>query len=100
MQNQIRTRRRSSIDIVHDILRLCDNGGVKKTAIMYGGNLSYDQLRRYLTVLTSQEVVARNGEGNYQITKKGQNTLRQVATVSGVLGGLMGPVPAVESIPI
>lgn len=77
MQNQMKSRRRSSIDIVHDILKLCDGGGIKKTAIMYGGNMSYDQLRRYLSVLTRQKVVARNDDGNYQITAKGQDTLRK-----------------------
>ena len=100
MQNQTTNRRRSSIDIVHDILKLCDNGGVKKTTIMHGGNMSYYQLRRYLTVLTSQEVIARNDEGSYQITVKGQDTLRQVSAVSGVLGDLLGPVPEVEGIPL
>ena len=82
------SRRRPSIDILHDILKLCDTGGVKKTAIMYRGNLSYDQLRRYLTVLARQEIVARNDLGNYQITKKGQQTLRRVSAVAGVLRNL------------
>ena len=88
MQNRIMSRRRSSIDILHDVLRLCDNGGVKKTAIMYRANLSYDQLRRYLTVLTRQEIVARNDAGNYQVTEKGRDILRRVSTVVGVLSDL------------
>ena len=88
MLNRIMSRRRSSIDILHDILKLCENGGIKKTAIMYRGNLSYDQLRRYLTVLTRQGIVTRNDAGNYQVTAKGKDTLRRVSTVVGVLSDL------------
>ena len=102
MQQLIMSRRRSSIDVLHDILKLCDNGGIKKTAIMYRGNLSYDQLRRYLTVLTRQEIVARNDAGNYQVTAKGQDTLRRVSTVVGVLREMRtepGPPAGVENAP-
>ena len=101
MQDLILSRRRSSIDVLHDILKLCNNGGIKKTAIMYRGNLSYDQLRRYLTVLTRQEIVARNDSGNYEVTAKGQHTLRRVSTVVRVLSDLrteLGPPAEVESV--
>ena len=97
MQNRILSRRRSSIDILHDILMLCENGGVKKTTIMYRGNLSYDQLRRYLTVLTKQEIVARSDSGDYQVTEKGQHTLSRVSTVVGVLSDLRTELTPVES---
>ena len=97
MQNRILSRRRSSIDILHDILMLCENGGVKKTTIMYRDNLSYDQLRRYLTVLTKQEIVARNDSGDYQVTEKGQHTLSRVSTVVGVLSDLRTELTPVES---
>jgi predicted transcriptional regulator len=104
MQNRIMSRRRSSIDILHEILMLCDNGGVKKTTIMYRGNLSYDQIRRYLTVLTTREIVARNDAGDYQVTAKGQQILSRVSSVVGVLSDLRtelvaesDSVPAVQS---
>ena len=102
MLNRIMSRRRSSIDILHDILKLCDNGGIRKTAIMYRGNLSYDQLRRYLAVLTRQEIVAKNDLGNYQITAKGQHTLRRVSTVVELLKDLkaeLSPVAEDEKVP-
>ena len=70
----------SSIDILHDILKLCDNGGVKKTAIMYRGNLSYDQLRRYLSALCDEALITRTDIGKYQITSEGQNTLQRIST--------------------
>ena len=74
--------RRSSIEIVHEILSVCDNGGAKKTAIMYQSSLSYDQLRRYLSLLTEQDLVRKNEEGHFQVTPTGLKTLRQM---SGVL---------------
>ena len=98
MQNRIMSRRRSSIDILHDILKLCDSGGIKKTAIMYRGNLSYDQLRRYLAVLTRQEIIAKNDAGDYQITEKGRRTQRRVSTVVELLKDLNAELdPVVEA---
>ena len=68
---------------------------------MYRANLSYDQLRRYLAGLTRQGIIARNNEGNYEVTKKGQDILRRVSTVVEVLSDLRAelcPVAEVESI--
>ena len=83
---------------------MCDNGGIKKTTIMYRGNLSYDQLRRYLTVLTAREIAARNDAGTTQVTAKGQQILSRVSSVVGVLSDLRtelvaesDSVPAVQS---
>ena len=73
--------RRSSIDIVHDILAVCDNGGINKTGIMYRSGLSYDQLRRYLSLLSNKQLIGRNQEGKFQVTPKGQQTLQRVANV-------------------
>ena len=98
MQNRIMGRRRSSIDIFHDILKLCDNGGMRKTAIMYRANLSYKQLRRYLTDLTRQEVLYRDDAGNYQITAKGKDTLRRISTVIGVLRDLHNELDSVAEV--
>ena len=100
MQNRIMSRRRSAIDIVHDVLNLCDNGGVKKTSIMYRGNLSYDQLRRYLAVLTAQDLIARNGQGHYQLTAHGQRTLKRVSSVIKVLKDLRTELTDAEDVPV
>ena len=79
--------RRSAVEIVQEILTVCDNGGVNKTAIMYKSNLSYDQLCRYLALLSEQDLIRKNDEGRFQITPSGQNTLRQM---SSVLRALLG----------
>jgi predicted transcriptional regulator len=42
--------RRSTVEIIFDILSVCSDGA-NKTAIMYQSNLSHDQLARYLTYL-------------------------------------------------
>ena len=95
MQNRIMSRRRSSIDILHDILNLCDSEGLKKTAIMHRGNLSYDQLRRYLTVLMRQGILASDDVGYYRITTKGKDTLRRVSAVVEVLRDLQADLDGV-----
>jgi predicted transcriptional regulator len=36
-----------------------DNGGVNKTAIMYRSNLSYTLLKKYVSSLSSQDLIER-----------------------------------------
>ena len=38
---------------------------------MYRGDLTYDQFRRYLTVLTRQEIIAKNDAGDIRSRKRG-----------------------------
>ena len=73
--------RRSTMEIAHEILSVCDNGGAKKTAIMYQSSLSYDQLRRYLSLLSEQDLIFKNQDGHFQVTPTGQKTLRQMSSV-------------------
>ena len=81
MLNPVMGARRSVIEIVYEMLSVCSDGDLNKTAIMYRCSLSYDQLRRYLTRLCDQGLLRVGGEGRYQITPKGQVTLRQASTV-------------------
>ena len=91
-------RRRTSLEIVYGILSLCDNGGVMKTAIMYRNNMSYEQLQRYLSLLSTQELIHKNGDGLFQLTEGGQDTLQEVASVVRTLRGLRSqPEPATVS---
>ena len=85
MTNAVLGGRRSAIEIVHEILSVCDNGGVNKTAIMYRSNLSYDQLRRYLSLLSGQHLIERNEAGRFETTPSGEETMKQVSTVLGTL---------------
>ena len=81
--------RRSAIEILFEMLSVCSNGGVNKTAIMYLSNLSYDQLLRYLNFMCSNSLVIHNATtGHYHITPKGQDTLEQVEGVINLLRDL------------
>ncbi len=78
--------RRSSLDVAADILRI--NGS--KTAIMYGGNLSYTQTQKYLKALMEQGFLERIDKGErrqeYRSTEKGQRFLELVDTISDLMG--------------
>ncbi len=72
-------RRRSSIEIIADMLRLGEAG---KTEIMYSVNMSYFQLQKYLGFLLERELIDRVTLGNpsvtYRVTKKGLSLLRSI----------------------
>ncbi len=72
-------RRRSSIEVIADMLRLGEAG---KTEIMYSANMSYFQLQKYLNLLLHLELIDKVTVGNpivtYRITKKGLRLLRNI----------------------
>ena len=80
MSTAVMGGRRSTVEIIHEILSLCDKGGINKTAIMYRSNLSYDQLRKYLTMLSEEELITKNEEGHFQVTCTGEKTLKRMST--------------------
>ena len=80
MSTAVMGGRRSTVEIVHEILALCDNGGINKTAIMYRSNLSYDQLRKYLAMLSEEDLIAKNDVGHFQVTSAGEKTLKRMST--------------------
>jgi predicted transcriptional regulator len=73
--------RRSNLEIVYDILALCDNGGVGKTAVMYGANLSYTLLQRYLSSLSSHYLIQMDSVGRYRTTHQGKQLLGDIKGV-------------------
>ena len=50
---------RGKIQIMADIVDLC-KAGIRKTHIMYKGNLSYEQINRYLYELLEKELITQN----------------------------------------
>ncbi len=82
--------RRSAAEIVSEILALCDNGGIGKTAIMYRCNLSYEQLSRYLSILSTQGLIARDHRGRFQLTPQGNAVHGQLTEVVRILHELQG----------
>ncbi|MFC2063091.1 winged helix-turn-helix domain-containing protein [Chloroflexota bacterium] len=76
-------RRRSSIEVIADILRLGEAG---KTEIMYSANMSYHQLQKYLSFLIDMKLIDKVMVGNpvvtYRVTRKG---LRLLKSIDGIL---------------
>ncbi len=77
-------RRRSNIEIIADILRIGEDG-VGKTEIMYGANMSYYQLQKYLNFLLERGFICRlmteNSHFNYRLTEKGSRLLKSIDNV-------------------
>ena len=75
-------RRRSSIEIIADMLRLGEAG---KTEIMYSANMSYFQLQKYLNFMLERRLIDKVTLGNpsvtYRVTKKGLRILRSIDAI-------------------
>jgi len=70
---QNRPKRRDSTAINAEIIAIAKNGA-SKTQIMYRGNLSFNQLRQYLTNLVQVNLLEkslRDGREIYRATPKG-----------------------------
>ena len=71
-----------------DILRL---GQAGKTEIMYGANMSYRQLQRYLGYLTEKGFIDTTKVGNpvtqYKVNKKGFRLLENIEHLLEMLNG-------------
>lgn len=82
-------QRRSDIEIIADMLKLGENGA-GKTRIMYGANLSYSQIQKYLGFLCSQGFINQIKIGNpsvtYQVTDRGLKLIRLINSVKEMLG--------------
>ena len=71
-------RKRSRIEIMHDILKITQQKGgkIKRTHLMYKANLSHKQMKSYLQELVKGDLLEdKNSEKEIfiKITKKGQN---------------------------
>ena len=79
-------RRRSSVEVIADILRL---GQAGKTEIMYSANMSYFQLQKYLNYLMKLALIDKVTVGNpsitYRVTEKGLDLLKSIEGVLEVL---------------
>ncbi|MGQ9640604.1 MAG: winged helix-turn-helix domain-containing protein [Candidatus Bathycorpusculaceae bacterium] len=70
---------RSRFDIIADILRVASgDDGAKKTQIMYGANLSYKVLTRYLSVVLEACLIRfERNRHCYVLTAKGREFLQR-----------------------
>jgi predicted transcriptional regulator len=69
-------KHRSRLGILANILSvISENGGAKKTQIMYQAYLSYKLLKQYLKDLTESKLVVCRSENYYALTPKGEQFL-------------------------
>lgn len=70
--------KRSDVGITLDILRLVRRGE-RKTRIMYGANLSYGMLTRYLDFLVERGFIGANGaDGTYALSERGVTLMQDL----------------------
>jgi len=79
-------RRRSSIEVIADMLRLGEAG---KTEIMYSANMSYFQLQKYLNFMLELRLIDKVTVGNpmvtYRVTRKGLGLLKSIDGILEIL---------------
>lgn len=82
-------RRRSDIEIMADMLKVGENGA-GKTEIMYGANMSYSQIQKYLGYLMGQGFIDKMKMGNpsvtYRVTDSGLKLLQLINNLKEMLG--------------
>lgn len=79
-----RIKYRSRLAILVDILEVIAEGETKPTRIMYGANLSYDRLQKYLDYLIRMGLINEikdNEEVRYRITEKGLQFIKDARRV-------------------
>lgn len=81
-------RRRNEIDITIDILRLAQNGGARKTHIVYRANLNFQMVKHYLERLISNGLMSFK-DPYYFVTEKGE---RFVKSYDELMTGLLMPL--------
>ena len=81
-------KRRSNIEIIAEMLKVGENGA-GKTRIMYGANMSYGQIQKYLDYLVNQGFISKVNMDNtliaYQVTDNGLKLLKAIDTLMEML---------------
>ncbi|HDH06803.1 MAG TPA: DUF4364 family protein [Thermoproteales archaeon] len=79
-------KRRSKLRILADILKVVESeNGARITQILYGANLSYERLTKYLKELKEKGLLVEreeNGVTRYYLTHKGMEFLREFRRIS------------------
>ena len=82
-------RRRSNIEIIAEMLKVGENGA-GKTRIMYGANMSYTQIQKYLGFLINRGFIDGVKIGNpsvtYRVTESGLKLMESIKGVMDMLG--------------
>lgn len=75
LDRKIANKNRSSLDIVREVLSIA-SVTVCKTRIMYGANLSFHQLEKYLEALLGNALLSFDGDSGYLTTSTGKKFLQ------------------------
>jgi predicted transcriptional regulator len=84
---EVVSKRRDKIVILADILEITRDGA-KKTKIMYGANLSFVQVEKYITFMRTIHLIQIRTEHHgkaYWTTEKGMTFLREFRRISVLL---------------
>ncbi len=93
--------RRSKMEIHLDILEAISKGVEKPTRIMFSANIPWMMLQRALSVLESNELVAKvlqNSRSFYSITEKGYSILEKYRSVRETLSGEQLAEPTLKKV--
>lgn len=73
-----RRKKRNKVQISAQVLKVAEEGA-KKTQIMRGANLSFDQLEKYMKLLLARGLLAKDPAelGVYSTTEGGRKYLRE-----------------------
>ena len=82
------SKRRSDLDIYAEILSLANEGGVKKTFIVYQANLNFTIINTHLSKLLERDLLELDDQ-IYKTTDKGINFLNHYEEISKM--GTRGP---------
>ena len=80
--------RRDKMKIIEDILKAADDPmGAKKTHLVYGANLNFNRLEKYLALLLEKELLEKREEPEvrYYLSMKGRDFMKQVKQLDAFL---------------
>ena len=80
--------RRSRLETINVILTISVHG-IKKTHIMYRANLSYRQLEKYVELLVSKQLLAKQGDA-YVTTDKGFAYIKEFRDIQALMSEEVG----------
>ncbi len=81
---------RDRIDIISQILKIANGGGVTRTKIMYKGLLSYAQIKEYLMLLTEKDLLRYDkATQTFKTTEKGLRFLETYTRMDDMINELL-----------
>jgi predicted transcriptional regulator len=78
-------QRRDKLDIMKDILTLCQGQDMKKTQITYKSNLNFQKGSEFVEWLKFHELLMEEKKGVYKTTPAGETLLHKLEKLTTVL---------------